>query len=145
MINSKAIYAVNTRKFFNGAALVVAACFFAGSALAQSVVATVPIGQFGQAVAVNPVTGKAYAMSEAAHTITEMDENGTANVIPLTPNAGGSLFARMAINQITNKIYAVNAADNVVFVLDGQTLSQTSIPVGDAPVAVDVNPRTNKI
>jgi YVTN family beta-propeller protein len=109
------------------------------------VVATVPVGQFGQAITVNPATRKAYAMAEPANQITQINGEGEAELIPLGPTSDTSLFARLAVNVNTNKIYAINVVDNIVFAVDGDNRQVTRIPVGSQPVAVAVNSVTNKV
>ncbi len=56
-------------------------------------------------------------------------------------NGSGSI----ALNSITNKIYATNLADNTLSVIDGSTKTINTIPVCNQPSGVAVNPITNKI
>jgi YVTN family beta-propeller protein len=49
----------------------------------------------------------------------------------------------VSVNPLTNIAYVANHGDNTVSVIDGKTLSVTSIPVGRTPMAVSVNPLTN--
>jgi DNA-binding beta-propeller fold protein YncE len=67
--------------------------------------------------------------------------NSTAS-IPVTGNP-----LAVAVNSITNKIYALASGPNdtgVLNVIDGVTLSNTTVPTGNGPAAVVVNPATNK-
>jgi len=60
----------------------------------------------------------------------------------------GEFPIAVAINTVTNRIYAANYGDgsNSVSVIDGGTNTVVAtIPVGNSPFALDVNPRTNMI
>jgi YVTN family beta-propeller protein len=49
----------------------------------------------------------------------------------------------VSVNPSTNITYVANQGDNTLSVIDGKTLSITSIQVGRTPSAVSVNPSTN--
>ena len=142
---------------------------------AQQLIATVPIGQLAQVVVVNSATRKVYVGGIFETTIIDEDTLTTATIGITNPTSmavdeirnkiyasslGGltiidgatntttlvSLFAprQLALNQVTNKIYVIGVDSNV-FVVDGETLSTTSVTVGNSPSAIAVNTVTNKI
>ena len=54
----------------------------------------------------------------------------------------------MAVNAATNKIYVINFnpfSNGSVTVIDGATLSTTTVAVGNNPNAIAVNQATNRI
>jgi len=53
--------------------------------------------------------------------------------------------AQIAVNPVTNKIYAVNETLPYVNVIDGVTHELTSIDIGGTPGSIVVNPVTDKI
>ena len=67
-----------------------------------------------------------------------------AQTVAGTVTVGTNPFP-IAVNPVTNKIYAGNQGSNNVTVFDGQTNTKTTISVGTTPVGVAVNPVTNKI
>ena len=74
--------------------------------------------------------------------------NGNTNTIVTTVTIGnqssvGPFF--MAANPNTNLIYCVNGADNTVTVINGNTLSTSTISVGSGPIGITCNPNTNTI
>ena len=108
------------------------------SAVAQAVTATVPVAAVPVAIAANSVTNKIYVGAEFVTVI-----NGASNNTSTLTVLGGPL----AVNSVTNKIYVVSCSSScVVSVIDGtnDTL-QTTVPVGNSPVAIAVNTATNKI
>jgi YVTN family beta-propeller protein len=123
------------------------------SALAQTVVATVPAGSAPEAVAVNTVTNKIYVANLLSSNVTVID--GATNSTTTVP-AGLNPVA-VAVNEATNKIFVANRGDcsplgkcqspGSVTVIDGATNSTTTITDVNAngPRAVAVNPVTNKI
>ncbi|MDD3167834.1 MAG: S-layer homology domain-containing protein [Eubacteriales bacterium] len=51
----------------------------------------------------------------------------------------------LAVNPVTNKIYAVNKDDSNVTVIDGDDNTIQTVPVGSMPNAAAVNPAANKV
>ncbi len=92
--------------------------FVASSASGQTLLATVPIFDYPQAMAVNTFTDRAYVLEESANVVTEIDGlTNSAIKIPLPPARQQSLNGAIAINQFTNKIYVVDGVNNVMSVL----------------------------
>jgi YVTN family beta-propeller protein len=135
------------------------------SAVAQVVIATVPIGSnsFGLPVgiAVNPNTNKIYVTNTSCSsppcaspgTVTVID--GATNAVTATVNVGVSPVG-IAVNPATNKIYVSNYCGNdlmcqnqsagTVTVIDANNSNNTTtIHTEFNPYGVAVNPVTNKI
>ena len=110
------------------------------SAVAQVVLATLPVGLQPLSVALNPITNKIY-VGTSDNTVTVID--GATNNTTTVPV--GNYPAAVAVNSVTNKIYVVNQNSNTVTVIDGPTNNTTTVPVGNFPVSVAVNSVTNKI
>ena len=55
------------------------------------------------------------------------------------------LMAAVAVNRLTNKIYAANSGSNTVTIIDGLANSTSALSVGYAPEVLSLNPVTNKI
>src|SRR5215813_4951845 len=111
-----------------------------------------PNGRFPVAVAVNTVTNKIYVANNynnSTGNVTVID--GATNSITSVPV--GSRPYDLAINTATNKIYVTSfnpdASDTSrsVSLIDGATNGVTALtdPNADDPIAVAVNPITNKI
>jgi DNA-binding beta-propeller fold protein YncE len=107
------------------------------------------------AVAVNPVTNKIYVGGQNGN-VTVIDGVTNSATTVTDPNANGLNSASIAVNSVTNKIYVANNALGIfgvgtnpgnVTVIDGATNSTTTVtdPNAFTPVAVAVNPVTNKI
>jgi YVTN family beta-propeller protein len=105
------------------------------------------------ALAVNSVTDKIYVANGFSGNVTVIDGATNSTVTVTDPNAI-TPFA-VAVNSVTNKIYVANnnnlgsfsTMTGNVTVIDGATNATTTItdPNAIAPVAVKVNPVTNKI
>jgi YVTN family beta-propeller protein len=122
-------------------------------AVAQIVLATVPVGQDAYYLAANAVTNKVYVAnycgndpscgSQSPGTVTVID--GLTNTVDATVTVGlrpGFLL----INPVTNKIYVVNRHSNTVSVINGATNTvTTTINVGAYPAYGDINLVTNKV
>ena len=80
---------------------------FAGSALGQTVTATISAGTNPQAVAVNPITNKIYVANPYSANLTVID--GATNSTT-TVTAGTSPLA-VAVNPVTNKIYVASGTN----------------------------------
>jgi len=123
---------------------------------AQMVVATIPLGNPPNAVAVNPVTNKIYVAAGDSWT-----QEGTVTVIEGATNSTTTLTAgirphAVAINPVTNKIYVANAGcagpfgcgnSGSITVIDGATNSMTTLhdPNANGPDDIAVNSVTNKV
>jgi YVTN family beta-propeller protein len=57
----------------------------------------------------------------------------------------GSAPLTVAMNSISNKLYAANELSNNVTVVDGATNTATTVPVGMQPLAIAVNHTTNMV
>jgi DNA-binding beta-propeller fold protein YncE len=116
---------------------------------------TDPDMKFPRALAVNPVTNKIYVANFIGSHVTVVDGATNSTTTITDPNASGLAIYAIAVNEVTNKIYALN--NNIdragstdagsITVIDGATNSTTTItdPNAITPVAVAVNPVTNKI
>jgi YVTN family beta-propeller protein len=121
---------------------------------------SVNVGFYPYAVDVNTVTNKiyvanqcgddAYCGSTATMTVIDGASLATTDVA-----IGGYYPYAIAVNSATNKIYVPTecysdvscqgASNGTVSVIDGATLTYTSVPAGGYPYAVAVNSGTNKI
>src|SRR5271157_6002221 len=119
------------------------------SAVAQVVIATVPVGNSPFGVAVNSATNKTYVANYSDNTVTVID--GATNTTK-TVNVG-AYPCGVAVNPSTNKIYVSNSCGNdpncnsmgTVTVIDGATNNTTMVNAGAYPYALAVNSMTNKI
>ncbi len=119
--------------------------WFSAQTHAQTVVATIPLGQSPSSIAVNSHTNIVYATCESPTTLKVVDgaTNSVTATIPLN-----SIFLpphSIAVNPTTNRIYVDDFVHGVV-VLDGATnaiVTTISLPIGVVKVAV--NPVTNMI
>ena len=112
----------------------------------QTLLTTIPVPDYPQAMAINTFTDRVYVLEESANQVTEIDGSTHAGVaIPLGKNSISSLNGALAINPFTNKIYAVDGVNNHLSIIDGPTHAVTQINVGNAPVALALNPVTNTI
>src|SRR5439155_1062236 len=114
-------------------------------ALADSIIATVPVGAFPKAVAVNATTNRLYVANYADSTVSVID--GSTNTVLGSPIPVGSAPGAIAVNATTNRLYVANSADSTVSVIDGSTntVLGSPIPVGLVPFGIGVNPTTNRI
>jgi YVTN family beta-propeller protein len=114
----------------------------------------VAVGNIPGAIALNPVTNRIYVVN--------YDLNGTVTVIDGATNATttvpvGISPRGIAVNPVTNKIYVANYGpeppyrspdprpDYTVTVIDGATNATATVIVENRPLAVAVNPVTNKV
>ena len=95
------------------------------------------------AVLVNPVTNKAYFLSNSAVQVFD----GATNQVSSTGVVSNPL--RVAVNPVTNTIYVVNGSGGSVAAIDGVTGNTATLNVvgaqGGFPLGIAVNPATNKI
>jgi DNA-binding beta-propeller fold protein YncE len=134
--------------------------YFPGGVIDGATNSVTPLPGGGQltdvgAVAVNPVTNKIYVGGQNGN-VTVIDGATNSATTVTDPNANGLNSASIAVNSVTNKIYVANNALGIfgvgtnpgnVTVIDGATNSTTTVtdPNAFTPVAVAVNPVTNKI
>jgi DNA-binding beta-propeller fold protein YncE len=129
----------------------------------QTVTTTIPVGKNPVAIAVNPATNKIYVANCPDLTSRTVGINGTITVIDGETNISetveaGLCPAAVAVNPATNKIYVANVGHTSLYcgscfdygnitVIDGVTNVTTTVkdPNAKFPVAVAVNPVTNKI
>jgi DNA-binding beta-propeller fold protein YncE len=110
--------------------------------MAQSVVATIPLGRTPTAVAVNPVTNLIYVANQPTSSIQIID--GVTNTIATTLSLNFQPEV-IAVNPTTNRIYATNFIRGL-FVLDGTShavIANVSLPLGAGKIGV--NATTNQI
>src|SRR3954466_12922749 len=88
-------------------------------ATAQTVRATLPTSDSARAVAVNPVTNKAYVLDEFANTVSVID-GATASITATIPLGAGTRPQYIAVNPQTNRIY-VSQGDAALTIIDGAT------------------------
>lgn len=133
--------------------------YFPGGVIDGATNSVTPLPGGGQlidvsAVAVNPVTNKIYVGGQNGN-VTVIDGATNSATTVTDPNANGLNSSSIAVNPVTNKIYVANNSIGVPFstnqgnvtVIDGATNAITTVtdPNAFTPVAVAVNPITNKI
>ncbi len=119
-----------------------------GTAAAQAVIATIPVGSGPFGVAANPGTNRVYVANGNAKSVSVIDgtvgsptENQVIATIPVNVEPIG-----VAANPSTNRIYVTNQMSGTVSVIDGATNAVIStITVGSGPFGVAVNPSTNRV
>jgi DNA-binding beta-propeller fold protein YncE len=103
-----------------------------------SALLAMPGGAYG--LTVNPVTNRIYAVNPSAIAVID----GSSNAVTTIPGPRG-VFARLAVNSSTNRIYATETAGNALWAIDGATHAVTIIPTGIRPSGAMVNTVTNEI
>jgi uncharacterized protein len=94
------------------------------------------------AIAMNPQTGRFYAVNTRQGTVTVLDAE--ANFVR-SVKVGDAPVA-VAVNPDTNRIYVVNQDSGTVSVLDGVAdKAIATVAVGDLPYIVSVNRASNKV
>jgi len=124
---------------------------------ADQVITTIPIQGVPIGLGVNSATHMIYVGTsyDPSHSDKVYVINGATNNVTSTIQ-GGQGHRDISVNSNTNMIYVVNfgyystsyrlICDNTVSVINGTTNSvQSTIPVGNCPIAVGVNPITNMI
>jgi YVTN family beta-propeller protein len=114
---------------------------------------TFALGARIKMMAANPVTNKIYVSTAFPGTPDLTVIDGASNAVTSIPGTGGCtwpLFVPplisspwLAVNPATNKIYGT--CGNQLLVIDGASLSVTTVPLPLASFHVAVNPATNKI
>ena len=93
-------------------------------------------------VALNPKTGKFYAVDTRQDVVRVLDGRGQL----LARIRSEKEPEAIAINPDTNRIYVTNAGSGTVTVIDGSSdKTITTVPVGELPYSMAVNPTTNKV
>ncbi len=95
-----------------------------------------------RAVALNPQTGKVYAVETSRSAVSVFDPQ-TKSTSSVRVGAGP---VAIAVNAATDRIYVANSEGGSVSVIDGKNDSVfTTLNVGPLPYVVAVNPATNRI
>jgi uncharacterized protein len=93
-------------------------------------------------IALNPHTGKFYAVNTTEGTVTVLDGDGKFS----THVQVGKEPESIAINPDTNRVYVANSGSGTFTVIDGATDKAIgNVPVGDLPYTIVVNRATNKV
>lgn len=93
-------------------------------------------------IALNPRTGKFYAVNALEDTVTVLDGDGHL----LTRVKVGHQAESIAINPDTNRVYVANSGSGTVTVIDGAAdKAIATVQVGDLPYTIAVNRATNKV
>ncbi|MGA2373256.1 MAG: hypothetical protein ACLPPV_09480 [Candidatus Korobacteraceae bacterium] len=115
-------------------------------AVAQVVIATIPVGNGPTGAVVDRVTNQIYIINQTDATV--MDIDGATNQVIYTVSVGPVPDAS-GINTVTNKGYFassyVNGGNNWVTVVDLPTGNTSNVTVGVFPSSVAVNSTTNRI
>jgi YVTN family beta-propeller protein len=112
--------------------------------LAQTVVATVKVGEGPQGVGVNPSTGRAYVANAGSNTVSVID--GSTNTVIDTVSAVRWAPEAVGVNPSTGRVYVANSASNTVSVIDGTTDTVVAtVASGANPVGVGINPITGRV
>jgi YVTN family beta-propeller protein len=123
---------------------------------APAVIATIPVGQGAEEVAVNPLTNTIYVTNGHSNTVSVID--GQTNAVTATIAVPGPYPADpegVAVDPTTDTIYVANQYSDTVSVIDGQTNAVTAnISVGHCsapgyctsyPLGVAVDPTTDTV
>lgn len=106
----------------------------------NQVTSLIPIRGFTYGAAVNTVTNRIYVASNEGVTVLNGADYSIVGTIPM----GG--IRKIAVNSLTNQVYAIDSTFNKLIVIDGGTNSvTTSVGLGAQPFALRVNPKTNRI
>ena len=95
-----------------------------------------------RAVAMNPETGKVYAVETSRNVVSVFDpQTGSRSSVRV-----GAKPIAIAVNAATDKIYVANSEAGSVSVIDGKDDSVlATVNVGSRPYVVAVNPATNRM
>jgi YVTN family beta-propeller protein len=112
---------------------------------------TTRIDAGGGPLAVNIITNRIYASSCSFRTascniaVINGDSNRLITTIPIASGSSIGLQG-IAVDPVTNRIYASDADNDQYIVIDGKTNSIiTEVPVFTQPAGIAVNPKTNRI
>jgi YVTN family beta-propeller protein len=112
-----------------------------GTAKADSVIATIPVGAEPFVVAVNANTGNVYVGSDPSNTVTVISSGNHVIAIihvGVTPR-------KIAVNPNTGNVYVANAGSNTVSVISASNQVIATIPVGTVPGGIALNPNTGNV
>jgi len=102
-------------------------------------------GTYPTGMAVNPVTGKLYISdwaSDDIHIYSAAPPYASIASVPVDLLD----WAGIAVNAVTNRVYAASDSTDTLYVIDGSTDSElTTVTVGGEPIGVAVNSVTNTI
>jgi YVTN family beta-propeller protein len=98
----------------------------------------VDVGAYTAAIAVNLVTNKAYVGGTGVTVI-----DGVTNVASKITAVAGQ--TAIAVNPLTNGIYATDTGSGDLMVIDGATNAVSNVPVGPFPTGLAVNQTTNQV
>lgn len=94
------------------------------------------------AIALNPETGKFYAVDRTDNAVIVLGDDGHL----LTRVPVGHQPVSIAVNPSTDRVYVANGGSSTVTVIDGATdKAIANVPVGDLPYTIAVNRAANKI
>ena len=94
------------------------------------------------AIAINPQTGRFYAVSTRQDAVIVLDADGHF----LERIRVGKDPESIAVNPDTNRIYVANSGSGKVSVIDGATdQALAAVPVGDLPYTIAANQQTNQV
>ena len=128
----------------------------------DTIIATVTVEYSPQSLVVNSITNKIYVANICGEVVSCQGGVGTVSVIDGVTNTVSATVPvgytplSAVVNTVTNKIYIANVCGNTpncysvyprgtVTVIDGVTNNTQTVNVGVQPIALDVNPVTNKI
>src|SRR3974390_3370152 len=118
---------------------------------AQTLLTTIPVNaglsSSPHGIVLNPVTNKVYVASPVNDNVTVID--GSNNTVTATVAVPTSV-QYLAINTVTNKIYAPNGGgmgQGYISVIDGSNNSVTNVPFSDpsGPGQIALNEVTNRL
>lgn len=115
----------------------------------QQVTATINLGGDAHFVSVNVLTDRIYATSCFPGLCNILVINGRTNTVMASiPTASGSQIGiqGLAVNPVTGRIYASDADNGFLLVIDGKTNTIIDqIFVSSQPGGISVNPKTNRV
>lgn len=115
----------------------------------QKVTRRINIGRFAVAIAVNLLTNRIYASGCGPNACNIWVIDGRTDKIiariPLAPETDLGIQG-LAVNPITNRVYATDADNSTYLVIDGRNNRIiTQVPLFTQPARIAVNPKTNRI
>ena len=127
-----------------GALALLLLCAATRAAVAQGVVATVPVGSNPAGADVNTATNKIYVVNSTDSSVSVID--GVTNTVTKTITGVGTQPTDIAVNSATNKIYVAGGTANGAVVIDGATDTVlTTVPTGNYAFRISVNSVTNRV
>ena len=107
----------------------------------NTIVASVPVGSSGTAIAINTITNRIYVGTGDGLAVFDAVSDRVIATLP-------RVYANpdVVVDEAINRIYASSQAEDRVNVVDGFTNAAiASIPVGDRPLGLAVNPLTGRV